>query len=179
MKRLLILCVAFTVVASSMPASAGVIGRGVRTQTTSTASWGVSVVGQNNVVVNQDYLINFVNSGNTSYNYFSLRNTGTLTTNTFSVLIFQDVLKNKNLNPGNVIFERCDGTWNVTTNTCSVTPVQVATGSSTSFDITSALAVGAEVKLRGRTPNNNQSVGLSLRVVVPRSSVRGGQVTNS
>ena len=36
MKRLLILCVAFTVVASALPASAGVIGRGVRTQTTST-----------------------------------------------------------------------------------------------------------------------------------------------
>ncbi|NDA41871.1 MAG: hypothetical protein EBX85_04540, partial [Actinobacteria bacterium] len=102
-----------------------------------------------------------------------------LTANTFSVLIFQDVLKNKNLRPGDVIIERCDGAWNLTTNTCSVTPVQVATGSSTSFDITSALAIGAEVKLRARTPNNNQSVGLSLRVVVPRSSVRGGQVTNS
>jgi hypothetical protein len=179
MKRLLILCVAFTVAASAMPASAGVIGRGVRTQTTSTASWGVSVVNQNNVVVNQDYPITLVSTGNTSYNYFSLRNTGTLTTNTFSVLIFQDVLKNKNLRPGEVIIERCDGAWNLTTNTCSVTPIQIATGSSTSFDITSALAVGSEVKLRARTPNNNQSVGLSLRVVVPRSSVRGGQATNS
>ena len=145
MKRLLILCVAFTVAASAMPASAGVIGRGVRTQTTSTASWGVSVVNQNNVVVNQDYPITLVSTGNTSYNYFSLRNTGTLTTNTFSVLIFQDVLKNKNLRPGDVIIERCDGAWNLTTNTCSVTPIQIATGSSTSFDITSALGVGSEV----------------------------------
>lgn len=179
MKRLLILCVAFTVVASALPASAGVIGRGVRTQTTSTASWGVSVVDQNNTVVNQDYPLTLVSTGNTSYNYFSLRNTGTLTANTFSVLIFQDVLKNKNLRPGDVIIERCDGTWNLTTNACSVTPVQVATGLSTSFDLASALAVGSEVKLRARTPNNNQSIGLSLRVVVPRSSVRGGQVTNS
>ncbi|NCV77179.1 MAG: hypothetical protein EBW21_05840 [Actinobacteria bacterium] len=179
MKKLIFVCVTWTVLASVLPASAGVTGRSVRTQTTSTASWGVSVVNQNNVITNQDYPLTLTASGNTSYNYFSLRNTGSLTTNNFTVSLLQDVIKNKNLKPGDVIFERCDGLWNTTTNTCSVTPVQVATGVSSSFQITIPLNVGAEIKMRARTPNNNQSIGFSLRVQVPRSSIRGGQVTHS
>jgi len=179
MKKLIFVCVTWTVLASVLPASAGVTGRSVRTQTTSTASWGVSVVNQNNVITNQDYPLTLIGSGNTSYNYFSLRNTGSLTTSFFTVSLLQDVIKNKNLKPGDVIFERCDGLWNTTTNTCSVTPVQVATGVSSSFQITTPLNVGAEIKMRARTPKNNQSIGFSLQVLVPRSSVRGGQVTHS
>jgi hypothetical protein len=166
-------------VISVLPASAGVAGKSERSQIASTASWGVSVVNQNNVSTNQDYPLTLIASGNTSYNYFSLRNTGSLTTSFFTVSLLQDVIKNKNLKPGDVIFERCDGLWNTTTNTCSVTPVQVATGVSSTFQITTPLNVGAEIKMRARTPNNNQSIGFSLRVQVPRSSIREGQVTNS
>jgi hypothetical protein len=179
MKKLIFVCVTWTVLASVLPASAGVTGRSVRTQTTSTASWGVSVVNQNNVIINQDYPLTLIASGNTSYNYFSLRNTGSLSTSFFTISLLQDVIKNKNLKPGDVIFERCDGLWNTTRNTCSVTPVQVATGGSSSFQITTPLNVGAEIKMRARTPNNNQSISFSLQVLVPRSSVRGGQVTHS
>ena len=179
MKRAIFIFVTLTMVISVLPASAGVAGKSERSQIASTASWGVSVVNQNNVSTNQDYPLTLIASGNTSYNYFSLRNTGSLTTSFFTVSLLQDVIKNKNLKPGDVIFERCDGLWNTTTNTCSVTPVQVATGGSSSFQITTPLNVGAEIKMRARTPNNNQSIGFSLRVQVPRSSIREGQVTNS
>ena len=179
MKRATFIFATLIVVISALPASAGVAGKSERFQISSTASWGVSVVDQNNVITNQDYPLTLIASGNTSYNYFSLRNTGSLTTSFFTVSLLQDVIKNKNLKPGDVIFERCDGLWNTTTNTCSVTPVQVATGVSSSFQITIPLNVGAEIKMRARTPNNNQSIGFSLRVQVPRSSIRGGQVTHS
>ena len=179
MKKMLIVFTAFSILASALPASAVVTGRASRTQTTSTAAWGVSVVNQQGAVSNTNYAINFSNTGNTSYDYFSLRNTGNLATSTFSVLVLQDLIKNKNLSPTDVIFERCDGTWNTTRNTCSVTPVQVATGASASFTVNIPLGVNSEIKMRARTPNNNRSIGISLRVEVSRSSVRGGQVTNS
>jgi len=179
MKRAILISATLTMVISALPASAGVAGKSERSQISSTASWGVSVVNQNNVITNQDYPLTLIASRNTSYNYFSLRNTGSLTTSFFTVSLLQDVIKNKNLKPGDVIFERCDGLWNTTTNTCTVTPVQVATGVSSSFQITTPLNVGAEIKMRARTPNNNQSIGFSLQVLVPRSSVRGGQITHS
>ena len=178
MKKIVLVFAALTVFTSALPASAGVTGRSARTQTTATASWGVSVVNQLGTVINQDYLISFSSTGNTGYDYFTLRNTGNLATTSFEVLVLQDVLKNKNLKPGDVILERCDGTWNTTTNTCSVTPVQVATGASTSFAVNIPLSVNSEIKMRAQTPNNNRSIGISLRVQVPRSSVRSGQVSN-
>jgi hypothetical protein len=179
MKKVLIGITAFSILTSALPASAGVTGRASRTQTTSTAAWGVTVVNQQGAVSNTNYAINFSNTGNTSYDYFSLRNTGNITTNTFTVFIIQDALKNKNVSPADVIFERCDGTWNTTRNTCSVTPVQVATGASSSFTVNIPLGVNSEIKMRAWTPNNNRSIGIALRVEVSRSSVRGGQVTNS
>ena len=179
MKRAIFIFVTLTMVISALPASAGVASRSERSQISTTATWGVSVVDQNNVIINQDYPLTLIASGNTSYNYFSLRNTGSLSTSFFTISLLQDVIKNKNLKPGDVIFERCDGLWNTTRNTCSVTPVQVATGGSSSFQITTPLNVGAEIKMRARTPNNNQSIGFLLQVLVPRSSVRGGQVTHS
>lgn len=179
MKKILMGFTAFSILASALPVSAGVTGRTLRTQTTLTAAWGVSVVNQQGAVANTDYVINFSNTGNTSYDYFSLRNTGNITTNTFTVLVIQDVLKNKNLAPADVIFERCDGTWNTTTNTCSVVAVQVATGVSPSFSVNLPLGVNSEIKMRARTQNSNRSIGLSLRVQVSRSGIRGGQVINS
>ncbi len=179
MKKALCFSLVGSLFLSVLPASAGIVGRGVRTHTATTAAWGVSVVNQSGTVINQDYAISFSNTGNISYDYFSLRNTGNLSTSAFSVLVLQDLLKNKNLSPADVIFERCDGTWNTTTNTCSVTPVQVATGASSSFTVNIPLGVNSEIKMRAQTPNNNRSVGVSLRVQVSRSSVRGGQVTNS
>ena len=179
MKKLFLMVVSFSLVTSALPSSAAVIGRGVKSQIVNTSSWGVSLVNQSGVVVNQDYLINFSSTSGTSYDYFTFRNTGTLTTNTFTVSIIPDVQKNKNLVPADVIFERCDGSWNLSTNACSVTPVQVATGASTSFAVTNALAVGGVLQFRARTPNNNRSIAISLRVQVPRSSVRSGQVVNS
>jgi len=179
MKKALYFSLVGSLFLSVLPASAGIVGRGVRTHTATTAAWGVSVVNQSGIVINQDYAISFSNTGNTSYDYFSLRNTGNLATSTFSVLVLQDLIKNKNLSPADVIFERCDGTWNTTTNTCSVTPVQVATGASSSFTVNVPLGVNSEIKMRAQTPNNNRSIGVSLRVQVSRSSVRGGQLTNS
>ena len=110
MKKIVLVFLAFTVFTSALPASAGVTGRSARTQTTSTSSWGVSVVNQLGTVINQDYLINFSSTGNTRYDYFTLRNTGNLATTSFEVFLLQDLLKNKNLKPGDVIIERCDGT---------------------------------------------------------------------
>jgi hypothetical protein len=179
MKKALFFSLVGSLFLSVLPASAGIVGRGVRTHTATTAAWGVSVVNQSGIVINQDYAISFSNTGNTSYDYFSLRNTGNLATSTFSVLVLQDLIKNKNLSPTDVIFERCDGTWNTTTNTCSVTPVQVATGASSSFTVNVPLGVNSEIKMRAQTPNNNRSIGVSLRVQVSRSNVRGGQLINS
>ena len=179
MKKALFLSLVGSLFLSVLPASAGNVGRGVRTHTATTAAWGVSVVNQSGIISNQDYALGFSNNGNTSYDYFTLRNTGNLATSTFNVIILQDLLKNKNLSPADVIFERCDGTWNTTTNTCSVTPVQVATGTSSSITVSIPLGVNSEIKMRAQTPNNNKSIGISLRVQVSQSSVRGGQVTHS
>ena len=179
MKKALFLSLVGSLILSVLPASAGLVGRGVRTHTVTTAAWGVSVVNQSGIITNQDYALGFSNNGNTSYDYFTLRNTGNLATSTFNVIVLQDLLKNKNLSPADVIFERCDGTWNTTTNTCSVTPVQVATGTSSSITVSIPLGVNSEIKMRAQTPNNNRSIGISLRVQVSRSSVRGGQVTHS
>jgi len=132
MKRAIFIFVTLTTVISALPASAGVASRSERSQISTTATWGVSVVDQNNVIINQDYPLTLIASGNTSYNYFSLRNTGSLSTSFFTISLLQDVIKNKNLKPGDVIL----------------------------------------------TPNNNQSIGFLLQVLVPRSSVRGGQVTH-
>ena len=172
MKKALFLSLVGSLFLSVLPASAGNVGRGVRTHTATTAAWSVSVVNQSGIITNQDYALGFSNNGNTSYDYFSLRNTGNLATSTFNVIVLQDLLKNKNLSPADVIFERCDGTWNTTTNTCSVTPVQVATGTSSSITVSIPLGVNSEIKMRAQTPNNNRSIGISLRVQVLRSSVR-------
>ena len=97
MKKLLLILVAASVFSTALPASAGIVGRGVRTHTATTAAWGVSVVNQSGTVINQDYAISFSNTGNISYDYFSLRNTGNLATSTFGVLVLQELIKNKNL----------------------------------------------------------------------------------
>ena len=145
------------------------------------SAWGAVAQGRNQSVTRSPYLLMWTVTGGTAYNYFGLRNTGTLPLQAIHVLITQVRISGSN-RPNEIFFERClGGSWNSTTHTCSGTVIEVGRASQTSFPLSNLdLGVNSFVDMRARTQPNSQNIfDTTLDVHVSRNDFRLPEVRNS
>jgi hypothetical protein len=157
---------------------AGGVARTIWSSNLATANWSVVAAGTNQSVTNTPYLLRWSVIGGSAYNFFNLRNVGTVNVDDFSVVISQSRVGGTG--PANAIdFEFCsDGVWNATTNTCS--GVVVLVGSASDLNISFAnlqLTPNAELSMRAKTAvSGRNNFSTQLDVLVSRSAVRSGVI---
>ncbi len=180
MKRIFALVLAIATL-TSLPASAGQSARAVKSSSTSTATWAVSAIGQSQIITYQPYSLTWVVTSGVAYDYFALRNIGSVPISNFFVAI-NKIRLSGNSNPNEIFFERCvGGIWSVSTNQCSGTVALIATASDASFVFSGInLSIGGEISMRARTQaSNRNNFSTMLTTYVSRQDIRGQQVTNS
>lgn len=165
----------------SPSASALQTGRAERIHVMSTAKWAVIAHGRTQPVIPSPYILVWSVTGGTAYDYFYLRNTGSIMVQSFRVAITQ-VRLTGNGNSQEIFFERCNGgSWNPATNLCSGTTSLIGRASDGQILLTSLnLAGGSFVDVRARTlPNNQSTFETTLSTQVKRSDLRGAEMSNS
>lgn len=152
-----------------------------RSNSITTASWSVAIIGQGQAPSFNPYLLTWNITAGTAYNYFSYRNLGSITLSSFTTTISQTRVGGGPKN--DVIFEQCvGGSWNFTTNACvNGTILFVGQGSDQSIVLSnSTLALGAEIQMRARTPARSANIFTTLlSTQVSRGSVRPPLTINS
>jgi hypothetical protein len=179
-KRFILIFLTFAVVSISA-STADEIARVARTVTTSTSSWAVVAVEQNQSPTFAPIILTWSVSGGFAYDYFTFRNIGGVIANNFAVAIAQRRVSG-NAPANEIVFERCvGGTWNITSNVCSGSVSQVGSATNSSIHFSSiALAPGNELAMRARTTiNNRNQFEITLSVQLSRSDVRAKQVVHS
>ncbi len=178
MKRVFVaLCVGL-MMSSISPVMAGGGARGIWSSNLATANWSVVAAGANQSVTNSPYLLSWSVVGGSAYNFFSLRNTGTVNVNSFSVVVSQTRVGGTG--PANAIdFELCSGgVWNLTTNTCSGVIVLVGRASDLNLNFANLqLTPNSELSMRAKTAvSGRNNFSTQLDVLVSRSAVRPGAI---
>lgn len=144
-------------------------------------SWAVITVGRNQTPSTSPYILLWGVSTGTAYDYFSFRNIGSATLNSFRVIITQIRLTGNS--PANeIFFERClGGIWDPATSLCSGTVVIVGKASDGTLLFSSiTLLASTSIEMRARTvPNNQSTFETSISSEVSRSDARLPQVSNS
>ena len=180
MKRFILIFFAIVTLGVSS-SSAGEFARITRTVPTTTTSWAVVAVEQNQAPTLTPFLLTWKVSGGAAYDYFTFRNIGGITANNFFVTISQQRVSG-NAPAGEIFFERCvGGVWNTTNDSCSGTVVLAGKASDTSMTFSGvSLAPNAEIAMRARTGiNNRNQFQTTLSVQISRNDVRAKQVVHS
>ena len=166
---------------SSSAANALQTGRAERIHTMSSATWAVVAHGRTQPVTPNPYILVWTVTSGTAYDYFFLRNTGTIMVQSFRVAIAQ-VRLTGNGNSQEIFFERCiGGSWNPATNLCSGTASLIGRASDGQLLLSSLnLVPGSFVDFRARTlPNNQSTFETTLSTQVKRSDLRSAETSNS
>ena len=178
MKRVLVALCAGLILSSISPVMAGGVARALWSSNLATANWSVVAVGSNQSATNAPYQLSWNVVGGSAYNFFTLRNSGSLNVNSFSVVISQTRVGGSGAaNP--VDFELCSGgTWNATTNTCGGTVVLVGRASDLNLNFSNLqLPPNAELSVRAKTAvSGRNNFSTQLDVLVSRSAVRVGAI---
>lgn len=140
------------------------------------STWAVVAVGQNQNITNTPYQLTWTVSGGFAYNYFHLRNSGTVNLNSLSLDL---VLTRAGGNgPANeVILEWCsNGVWNPNSNTCSGTAVLLARDTDGITYLNGiVLSVGSQLDIRARTAvSGRNNFTVQINATATRSDVRVG-----
>lgn len=165
---------AFLLVLSTSSAIAGQVARATIASNVSSANWSVQAVGANQSATKSSYLLAWNVSGGAAYDFFSLRNTGSITVHSFDISITQNRVGGSGT--ANLIdFEWCSGgVWNSSTNTCSGNVTSI--GNSADLKVTLinlALIPGTEISVRAKTAvSGRNNFTTQLDVIVPRTGIR-------
>ena len=180
MKRFILILIAIVNLGVST-STAGETARITRTVPTTTTSWAVAAVEQNQAPMLAPFILTWSVSSSSAYDYFTFRNIGGVTANNFFVAVSQRRVSG-NAPAGEIFFERCvGGTWNTTNDSCSGTVVLAGKASDTSMTFSGvSLAPNAEIAMRARTGiNNRNQFQTTLSVQISRNDVRAKQVVHS
>ncbi len=180
MKRAFITFLLIHSIFSVAPTNAGGLGRAITSHTLNSAAWGVVAVENGQTPTSSPFVTTWTVSGGTAYDYFDLRNIGTVTVNGVLALVNQTRVGSGPTNE--LFFERCiNGSWNISSHTCSGSVTQIGKASDKSFTLSSvALAPSSAIQIRARTPVSSAYVfTTTISTYINRSDIRGGQVTNS
>lgn len=184
-RRFVLLLAMFTLLiqipVGSPSANALQTGRAERIHTMSTATWAVVAHGRTQLVTPNPYILVWSVTSGTAYDYFFLRNTGSITVQSFRVSITQ-VRLTGNGNSQEIFFERCiGGSWDPATNLCSGTTSLIGRASDGQLLLANLnLAVGSLLDVRARTlPNNQSTFQTTLTTQVQRSDLRSAGTSNS
>lgn len=165
---------ALLLVLSTHPVMAGQNALSIKSHNVTTANWSVIAVGSNQSATNTPYLLTWTVSSGTAYNFFNLRNTGSVAVSDLNMTISQSRLGGSG--PANSVeFELCSGgLWNSVTNTCNGSVVLLGKASdlviifaNLLLNPTSELSIRARTAVSGR---NNFST--QLDIYVSRAGVR-------
>ena len=178
MKRVFVALCAGLIMSSISPVMAGGVARAVWSSNLATANWSVVAVDTNQSVTNAPYQLSWSVIGGSAYNFFTLRNSGSLNVDAFSVVVSQNRVGGSGA--GNPMdFELCSGgTWNGTTNTCTGTVVLVGRASDLNLNFSNLqLPPNTELSMRAKTAvSGRNNFVTQLDVLVSRSSVRAGAI---
>jgi hypothetical protein len=166
---------------SSAVAHAGIHATTGRNLNISSGTWSAIAVGQNQPSTNSAYTLNWSVSSGTAYNYFVIRNTGSLTIRSASLDISQVQIGGSG-RPNDTLFELCQsGLWNPSNNTCSGNIVQIGRASNGNISLTNLnLVTSAELSLRASTATNvKNSYTTTISVSVNRLQALSGAIRNS
>lgn len=166
---------------STSMAHAAMTSRVERLHQATSASWAVIAQGRNQPTTRAPYILVWSVASGTAYNYFELRNVGTISIHSITVVITR-VRISGNTKANEIYFERCvGGSWSPATNTCSGSVVEVGRASQGQFLLTGLdLPITAFVDMRARTLPNSQSVyETTLDTHISRDDARSAEVRNS
>lgn len=176
MKRVFVALCAGLIVSSISPVMAGGVATALLSSNIATANWSVVALGTNQSVTNAPYQLSWSVIGGSAYNFFTLRNSGSLDVNSFSVVISQTRVGGSGA--ANLVdFDLCSGgTWNTTTNNCSGTVVPVGRASDLNLNFSNLqFTPSAELSMRAKTAvSGRNNFSTQLDVLVSRSAVRSG-----
>ncbi len=178
MKRVFVALCAGLILSSISPVMAGGVARAVWSSNLATANWSVVAVGTNQSVTNAPYQLSWSVIGGSAYNFFALRNSGSLNVDAFSVVVSQNRVGGSGAaNP--VDFELCSGgAWSATTNICTGTVVFIGRASDLNLNFSNLqLPPNAELSLRAKTAvSGRNNFSTQLDVLVSRNAVRVGAI---
>lgn len=180
MKRFILIFFAIITIGVST-STAGEIARATRTLPTTTTSWSVVAVEQNQAPLLAPFILTWSVSSSLAYDYFTFRNIGGVTANNFFVTISQQRVSG-NAPAGEIFFERCvGGVWNTTNDSCSGTVVLSGKASDTSMTFSGvSIAPNVEIAMRARTAiSNRNQFQTTLSVQISRNDIRAKQVVHS
>ena len=162
-------------------AAALTTSRSEQGQAISSGSWAVVAQGRNQPITLSPYVLNWTVSGGTAFDYFHVRNVGSLMLHSVRVVVTQ-VRLTGNANSQEIFFELClGGGWDVSTNLCSGTILEIGRSSNLSFNLSQLnLGAGSSLEVRARTrPNNQSTFETTLTTQVTRADSRPRQVSHS
>lgn len=166
---------------SQSSAQGALVGRAERQLSITSAKWSVNAVGLNQSVSNVPYLILWSVSGGSAFDFFTLRNTGSISVNSFLLTIEQQRLSgSQSANP--VTFEACLGaTWNTATSTCPGILTLIGQASDKSLVIGNlSLQSGEEISVRARIQASGRNAfSTTLSTSITRNDIRFPRELNS
>lgn len=175
MRNLSILLIA-TLSLTALPASAQLDSQTTKSVVASSASWAAAAKNINQQAVKAPYQLNWYVNAGTAYVNFEIINLGTIDISNLSLSVTQTGSGKAN----EILFLLCQsGIWN--TSSCNGNVIQLGKASDLSINLpnlnlipTNSLSIRAETPSSGR---NNYTTSVS--VIVPRSSIRLGQISHS
>jgi hypothetical protein len=176
--RALVLVATIITLAQSLPSTAALLGRATGATQVSTSSWSLIVFKQGQQPTTGPYEITWSQSGGTAYDYISLRNNGSETINSFSLVIA--LIQKPGGKASDVTLELCNSAWNTTNNSCTGTATTIGTAADSRINRSGlTLLSNSTLNLRASTPaagRNNLTVTLSTEV--SRAGIRAGTLRN-
>lgn len=174
MKKLPFAFAAIILISNAQISTAQLLSNRVATLSTTTGSWAAVPMAQNGQPTSSTpYRLNFKVSASTAVDYFEISNTGNFTLQSLTISVSRS-------STDEVFFNLCPGIgWN--TGSCQVSPVAIGKASDGSIPLTNLnLAPSAKLSIQATTSSSAQNkVNADISVLVPRSSIRSGQITNS
>lgn len=166
---------------SGTSAEASATSRAVRANQIASGSWALVAHGRNQPVTLTPYILVWAVTQGTAYDYFYLRNVGTLPIKSLRVFITQIRLTGTT-SAREIFFEQCSGgVWDPATHLCSGAVTQIGIASDGIFAFSNInLASNQFLDMRARTlPNNQSTFETTLSTQVMRSDIRPAQVAHS